>query len=83
MSADSKCDIPDKADTPVGKCPICSKPFIKAYRPFCSKRCADVDLGRWLKGDYAIPVMPDDDEDGEDVNISADTIRHDGGGDQH
>ncbi|MEO1025866.1 MAG: DNA gyrase inhibitor YacG [Pseudomonadota bacterium] len=36
-------------------CPICSKPAFKAYRPFCSKRCADVDLGRWLNGNYAIP----------------------------
>jgi len=46
-------------------CPICGKPCVEKYRPFCSKRCADVDLGRWLKGDYAIPVLPDDDEDGE------------------
>lgn len=36
-------------------CPICQKPADRAYRPFCSKRCADVDLGRWLKGSYAIP----------------------------
>lgn len=37
-------------------CPICSKPTEKAYRPFCSRRCADVDLGRWLSGAYAIPA---------------------------
>ncbi|WP_341366690.1 DNA gyrase inhibitor YacG [Yoonia sp. BS5-3] len=36
-------------------CPICDKPTDKAYRPFCSKRCADVDLGKWLSGSYAIP----------------------------
>ena len=36
-------------------CPICSKPADKAFRPFCSRRCADVDLSRWLKGSYAIP----------------------------
>lgn len=36
------------------KCPICAKPMAAKYRPFCSKRCADVDLGRWLKGSYAI-----------------------------
>ncbi len=46
------------------RCPICRKPAIESYRPFCSKRCADVDLGRWLKGSYAIPVTEDDDEDG-------------------
>jgi endogenous inhibitor of DNA gyrase (YacG/DUF329 family) len=36
-------------------CPICSRPAAATYRPFCSKRCADVDLGRWLTGSYAIP----------------------------
>jgi endogenous inhibitor of DNA gyrase (YacG/DUF329 family) len=36
-------------------CPICSKPAEPAFRPFCSRRCADVDLSRWLKGSYAIP----------------------------
>lgn len=37
------------------KCRICDKPIVKAYAPFCSERCTDVDLGRWLKGGYAIP----------------------------
>lgn len=36
-------------------CPICHKETDKKYRPFCSKRCADVDLGKWLKGSYSIP----------------------------
>ena len=36
-------------------CPICGKPRSEAYDPFCSKRCADVDLHRWLKGSYVIP----------------------------
>jgi endogenous inhibitor of DNA gyrase (YacG/DUF329 family) len=36
-------------------CPICSKPTAKEFAPFCSRRCADVDLSRWLKGSYAIP----------------------------
>ena len=36
-------------------CPICGKPRSKRYDPFCSKRCADVDLHRWLKGSYVIP----------------------------
>ena len=36
-------------------CPICSKPADKTFAPFCSRRCADVDLSRWLKGSYAIP----------------------------
>lgn len=48
-------------------CPICKKPSIPEYRPFCSKRCADVDLQRWLSNRYAIPVADDDSGlDGED-----------------
>ena len=48
-------------------CPICGKPGVQAYRPFCSKRCADVDLARWLRGDYVIPGPPADiDPDGDD-----------------
>ena len=45
-------------------CPICAKPTVAAYRPFCSRRCADVDLGRWMTGAYAVPAVeeePDDD----------------------
>jgi endogenous inhibitor of DNA gyrase (YacG/DUF329 family) len=41
-------------------CPICDKPAAEAFKPFCSKRCADIDLGRWLKGGYAIPGAPAD-----------------------
>ena len=51
--------------TPTRRCPICDKPAEQKFRPFCSKRCADIDLNRWLKGAYAIPVVEDDDEDGE------------------
>ena len=39
-------------------CPICSKQAVERYQPFCSKRCADVDLSRWLKGSYAIAGEP-------------------------
>ena len=37
------------------KCAVCGKPQEARFRPFCSRRCANVDLGRWLKGNYAIP----------------------------
>ncbi len=37
-------------------CPICQKDTDPKYRPFCSRRCADVDLGRWLTGGYRIPA---------------------------
>ncbi|MGH1352432.1 MAG: DNA gyrase inhibitor YacG [Methyloligellaceae bacterium] len=46
------------------KCPMCDKITDKKFRPFCSKRCADLDLSRWLDGKYAIPATEDDDEDG-------------------
>lgn len=42
------------AEKSARNCPICSKPGVAEYQPFCSKRCADVDLGRWLGGRYAI-----------------------------
>jgi uncharacterized protein len=35
-------------------CAICRRPSVERFRPFCSKRCADIDLGRWLSGGYAI-----------------------------
>ena len=47
-------------------CSICSKPTIVRYRPFCSKRCADVDLQRWFSGNYAIPVVEEDRSADED-----------------
>lgn len=40
------------------KCAVCGNPVTHDYRPFCSKRCADIDLGRWLDGRYAIPGQP-------------------------
>lgn len=41
-------------------CPICRKPRSAEYRPFCSRRCADVDLQRWLVGAYAVPAEEED-----------------------
>ncbi len=54
-------------------CPVCQKPTDKGYRPFCSKRCADVDLGRWLNGSYAIPI---EEKPGEDHPVDQDDRRH-------
>lgn len=45
------------SEAPKAKCPLCGKPVDPAMRPFCSKRCADVDLQRWLSGTYVIPGM--------------------------
>ena len=44
-------------------CPICAKPAVQDYRPFCSRRCSDVDLQRWLSGRYAIPVIEGEEDD--------------------
>ena len=49
-----------------GKCPICGKPSDRAVYPFCSKRCATIDLNRWLSGSYAIPAVEEDDPDTEE-----------------
>ncbi|RUS58494.1 DNA gyrase inhibitor YacG [Pseudorhodobacter sp. E13] len=48
-------------------CPICKREADPKYRPFCSRRCADVDLGKWLSGSYAIPAEAVD-EDDDDLN---------------
>jgi uncharacterized protein len=42
-------------------CAICGKPQAERFRPFCSRRCANVDLHRWLSGAYAVPAIEDDD----------------------
>lgn len=47
-------------------CPICGKATDPAYRPFCSRRCADVDLGRWLTESYRIPAGSP--EEGEETD---------------
>ena len=53
-----------------GKCPMCGKNRVQEFRPFCSKRCADLDLGRWFNEDYRMPAEEaaklDDDTFGED-----------------
>jgi endogenous inhibitor of DNA gyrase (YacG/DUF329 family) len=46
-------------------CPICGKPATEASKPFCSERCRDVDLNRWLSDSYKIPAASDDDEDAD------------------
>jgi endogenous inhibitor of DNA gyrase (YacG/DUF329 family) len=43
-------------------CPICGKPSVARHRPFCSPRCADLDLARWLRGDYRLPGGPVEEE---------------------
>jgi uncharacterized protein len=63
-------------------CPICHGPSVQAYRPFCSRRCADIDLSRWLSGRYAIAGGDaDEDEDGDQAR-AADLSQRPEGGDE-
>lgn len=48
--------VPFPSGRKAGSCPICGAAVGQKFRPFCSSRCADVDLGRWLKGNYRIPT---------------------------
>ncbi|HEY2229938.1 MAG TPA: DNA gyrase inhibitor YacG [Xanthobacteraceae bacterium] len=58
-------DPPKDADVPrPRRCPICGKPAVAEFRAFCSQRCADVDLNRWLLGVYVVPGKVDEAEDG-------------------
>ena len=50
-------------------CPICDAETDEAYRPFCSRRCADRDLARWFNGSYAVPSR-----DPEDVEAALDAV---------
>ena len=51
---------------PTRPCPICGKPSSQQRHPFCSTRCADIDLNRWLSGRYVIPARPDEGDTSED-----------------
>jgi endogenous inhibitor of DNA gyrase (YacG/DUF329 family) len=51
---------------PTRPCPICGKPAVPEHRPFCSPRCRQVDLHKWLTGSYAIPVVEEDGGEGGD-----------------
>ncbi|MEK9685644.1 MAG: DNA gyrase inhibitor YacG [Rhodospirillaceae bacterium] len=48
-------------------CPICNALEVHEFRPFCSKRCADLDLSRWLGGVYAVPVVQLDESDADEL----------------
>jgi endogenous inhibitor of DNA gyrase (YacG/DUF329 family) len=63
--ATAPCEAPSSNPTLLKSktCAICAKPQSMDYKPFCSKRCADVDLARWLGGTYAIPVTPAGDDE--------------------
>jgi len=60
--------MPRRPEAPAGapkirSCPICGRPADDAKKPFCSSRCRDVDLHRWLSGSYVVPGSENDEED--------------------
>ncbi len=64
--ADDPADHPaDQPPRHAASCPICGKPAAGTHRPFCSKRCRTIDLGRWLRGVYSVETDegPDDNRD--------------------
>lgn len=58
------------------KCPICGVEAQIKYRPFCSKRCSDLDLARWLNGSYAIPAQVEVEEEEIAITDRSLTDRH-------
>ena len=65
-----------KAPPSLSRCPICKSDATLTYKPFCSKRCADIDLGRWFTGGYVVAGREDDDDVDRDTRS-----QDDGGGD--
>ena len=62
---------------PAGACPTCSKPPQKPHSPFCSRRCAEIDLGCWLNGEYAVPAV--EARDDSDVDALLEKMEKDAG----
>ncbi len=64
-----------KQEIRVARCPLCGRPREMNYRPFCSRHCADLDLGRWFAGVYALPAEAGEDEDGFEHDLAAAGIK--------
>ena len=56
---------------PTRPCPICGKPSMQAFHPFCSARCQDIDLNRWLSGTYVIPAKDEPEPEDEVAEVPA------------
>jgi len=61
----------------VGKCPICKTPAVVEHRPFCSKRCSQIDLGRWLSEVYRVPAPDEEVSDAETWSADISPRRND------
>ena len=65
MSEDLSANDNKPQPKPLKPCPVCGKVSVEKYRPFCSTRCQDVDLNRWLSGSYIVPGKPEVTDDEE------------------
>ncbi len=59
------------------RCPNCEKPEASEFRPFCSRRCREVDLNRWFTGAYAVPAVELDDPEMEALDAALESAPHD------
>ena len=64
--------------TKMALCPTCKKESAKPHAPFCSKRCAQIDLGRWLSGQYSIPAEEVDSADIEELQKAVEEAAQEG-----
>jgi hypothetical protein len=62
--------MPDDATPAAKRCPICGRPQDARVRPFCSRRCADVDLHRWLSGAYVAPGLDDETDEASSPRLA-------------
>lgn len=75
MSGRGKPVRPDGASRPAPRCPICGRPRDLEFRPFCSRRCKQVDLARWMNEVYAVPAADPDSDDEEDPEPGQPRVR--------
>nr|WP_054783144.1 DNA gyrase inhibitor YacG [Pseudovibrio denitrificans] len=61
---------------PSAKCPICEKPTQEATKPFCSDRCKQVDLNKWLSGHYSVPAVEEEFSESEISDLEDPRILH-------
>jgi endogenous inhibitor of DNA gyrase (YacG/DUF329 family) len=76
--SDPAVPAPTVAASVSAKCPMCGRPAEVSHRPFCSVRCADADLGRWLTGQYRVPgaALDPDDPASHPDSASRTGVRH-------
>lgn len=64
---------PETPAASVRRCPICKSEAVAAYKPFCSKRCADIDLGKWFTEAYVVAGTEDDEDAASDEKSPPDS----------